>query len=170
MDRTCTWCHKTKPLDCFALRLNSRYKDGISTYCRDCQKEYQKKRRVSGEENKVRRAHTKKHPYRAWAISTIQHHKQKKLEVTFNYMDLTELARESDRCNICHCELDWTPHKGRTFDNTPSLDRVDNAAIVTMENIQIVCHLCNTTKNKRTMSQFIEYCKTVLKIYEEEMC
>jgi hypothetical protein len=100
---------------------------------------------------------------RKWASSTICNHRRKKYSVNINLDELTELADTTETCSLCGCKLNWSlgSKDRRSKDNSPSLDRIDNSNIINNNNIQIICHQCNTTKGKRTMEEFINYCKKI---------
>ena len=57
-------------------------------------------------------------------------------------------------CNTCHI--------------IKPLSEFSNCRHMTLNNIQIVCHSCNSTKRNRTMVEFIEYCKLIVKLYGEK--
>lgn len=114
------------------------------------------------ERNRIRWA-TLDHKWK-WAKASIWSHKKDKHDVRFNANDLHEKAKDVTRCPICNTELDWTVggnKKGKSSNNSPSLDRTDNAGVLTLDNVQIICRQCNTTKGARTMEEFIKYCKLV---------
>jgi hypothetical protein len=58
--------------------------------------------------------------------------------------------------------------KGKASWESPSVDRLSNSDILTVNNIQIICRRCNTTKLDRTMEEFVDYCKMVAKKFNPE--
>ena len=45
------------------------------------------------------------------------------------------------------------------------LDRTQNGNVIRKYNTMIICHQFNRTKGERTLSEFVEYCKMVVKKY-----
>ncbi len=79
------------------------------------------------------------------------------------------LAERSNYCAICGVELDWRVgglKMGKIQPKSPSLDRINNDPFLTTSNVWVVCIKCNTTKNNRTMVEFVEYCKRVVEKFE----
>lgn len=101
-------------------------------------------------------------PIQSWANMTLSFHRRKGYVVSINSRDLLDSNLDFSICNICGVALNWNAGKKNTIqDNSPSLDRTHNERTIDLSNIQIVCNLCNTTKNKRTMKEFIVYCKLI---------
>ena len=68
---------------------------------------------------------------------------------------------------MCDAVLDWTRKGGKPHALTPTLDRINNDPFILRDNIQIICHRCNTTKNNRTLVAFVEYCKKIVAKYQD---
>ena len=101
-------------------------------------------------------------PHRQWAIGTVRSHRQKGFDVRISIPELTARAEGTSSCPICLGPLVFGPKAtGRCGPTSPSLDRKDNEQVMTMENTQIICMPCNTTKGPRTMAEFVAYCAAV---------
>ena len=101
-------------------------------------------------------------PVLYWARDTLFRHKKYGYSVNLDVNYLIEFVRSSDnRCKICGCSLLWHGKNGKTVSNSPSLYRTDNEKILTKENIMLLCHKCNRTKNNRSLTEFINYCRRV---------
>ena len=147
-EKKCSKCKKLVPVERF---VKSAYvEDGYYSWCKDCCRVAQQVRKT-------------KRPYYYWSIATLSNYRQAGYEVLIENTELEEKACQARFCDICGCELDWMPDKGVTKPMSPSLDRIHNGAMVCMENTQIICHLCNVTKGPRSMDEFIEYCKLVIR-------
>ncbi len=159
MEKRCTECKRMLSPDNFTR--NRALKSGLRSRCKDCMSVYYKQRTTEYTRNASRK-YKVAHPYSSWAIHTISSHKVNGFEVLIDTPALAFKARQTYCCEICGCELDWTPLKGKSQDNSPSLDRINNLAIMTLENTQIVCRLCNTKKGKQTMEELFTWCKKVI--------
>jgi len=123
-------------------------------------KEYSKKYQKNNPE-KIRK-YLKKTSHRNWASHTRRDHKSKGYKIDISIDELEVIAKESKYCAICDIELDWGyGNKKYAQNNSPSLDRTNNEKILNKDNIQIVCRRCNSTKQDRTMNEFIEYCTKI---------
>lgn len=102
--------------------------------------------------------------FREWAQRTTYSHRKNNYKVKISIDALEKLASISPNCAICGCEMSWdVPDFAGPHPNTPTLDRVDNESELREDNVAIVCHKCNITKQDRTMLEFIDYCQIVLK-------
>ena len=179
--KICSKCKLELPLIKFSR--NNSAKNGLSSYCKDCARVYHKslytrdKERINkkakqyyinnkDEMNKYHSKYYRDNIYRIWARNTIKHHKKKDIIINITLDDLTKLAKQVSHCYICKCELDWSSGKknGVSNNSSPSCDRTNNERDININNIQIICRLCNTTKGPRTMDQFKLYCKLVTEL------
>ena len=158
--KKCSKCKRILPLHCFGK--DKTLKSGLRSQCRECTGTYYRKRTTEYTKNASRK-YKMAHPYSSWAVHTISSHKINGFEVLIDTPALASRAKQTYYCEICGCELDWTPLKGKPRDNSPSLDRINNLASMTLENTQIVCRFCNTRKGKQTMDELMEWCKKVIK-------
>jgi hypothetical protein len=104
-------------------------------------------------------------PYRFWATSTLGKHRKRGNEILISIDELEILAKQSTHCKICGCKLSWGYGNGLTT-NSPTLDRIDNENIISIDSIQILCHSCNSLKLNRTMKEMLQYCKNFVKKFE----
>ncbi len=102
---------------------------------------------------------------RKWSSSTLHQHKNRGCEIEISIDNVYEIAKKTDFCNVCGIKLNWeyNSKKGKTLSNSPSLDRINCENVINKNNIMIVCHKCNKTKQDRTMKEFVEYCKNIVK-------
>ena len=167
LTKVCTKCEQEKSITHF--ELHPSYADGRRSICRDCRivehKEYyQRNKDLINVRSAIQRAEK---PREYWAYSTMCGHRRRGCTVFIERKQLIELAYKTDKCMICGIDLDWDSigKGGVPQKNSPSLDRVNCDKILVLNNIQIVCNLCNLTKNSRTMDEFISYCKLVTDRY-----
>jgi 5-methylcytosine-specific restriction endonuclease McrA len=59
-------------------------------------------------------------------------------------------------CGICGCTLNWKAGKKIPLPEGPTLDRINNEEIMTLENVQIICHACNRAKGKTPMDEYMK--------------
>lgn len=98
-----------------------------------------------------------------WARATIGNHRKKGIKVLFSANELLSNIKDIEKCQLCGKKLDWTK-KGKLNMDSPSLDRIDNTNELRLDSIQLVCYQCNTTKGQRSMNDFVEYCKKIVKL------
>ena len=157
--KKCSKCKELKELDQF--NKNKNRKDGRNPRCRDCH-------RIHYTDNKARYAELGKlwrnsNPLRAWAVSTVKSHRGRGYIIELTVDELLNFIADKKICNYCGRELDWgIGNKGKICSNSPSLDRVNNEMIISLNNIKILCHQCNRTKGGRTHREYIEHCQKMV--------
>lgn len=97
--------------------------------------------------------------YRHWVYCTLGDHKRQGCIIDISIDELEKRAKATIHCPVCGCKLKWGP--GKSCDNSPTLDRINNENFINKDNIWIICHKCNTTKRNRSWKEFVEYCKHV---------
>lgn len=113
--------------------------------------------------NRIQRhEYNETHRRRVWATRTRSMHRTNGFLVNIELNDLHEMAENIENCPICGCELKWLSGHGTVRENSPTLDRINNQSEMTIDNVWIICHRCNTTKRNRSMKEFVEYCKCVV--------
>jgi len=148
--KLCSKCKVLQPLNNFHIRRKN--KDGRTGWCKSC---------TSADKQR----YLTSHPHRIWSQQTLAGHRQMGYIINISINELTELSKVSPVCNMCGKELCWTV-KGRkhAHHDSPSLDRINNEKELKNNNIQIICHQCNTTKGTRTYNEFIDYCSIICKL------
>jgi len=154
--KICTKCRKEKSIDNFYKR--SDVKDGLRSWCKNCQ---------SKEGTIYIKIQRKKYPIKAWCKGTIYGHKKRGYKILFGYKELLPIAKNSMCCSICNDKLSWILKNGTTQSNTPTLDSVDNKKILSLKNIQILCHKCNRTKSNRNMKELYKWCKSFIEKFKQ---
>lgn len=97
-----------------------------------------------------------------WATLTKSQHKRRGFKISLRHFDLKKLAKNTTHCNICGILLDWDVNS-KLNSRSPSLDVLNPyRKELVLDNVQIVCHVCNRTKQNRDMESFVEYCKRVV--------
>jgi len=78
--------------------------------------------------------------------------------------DIEKIALRTKVCSICGRELEWTYNNKQRASKpeTPSLDRVKNEKILTIDNIAIICWQCNISKRNQSVKEFVDYCRKVV--------
>ena len=163
MEKTCTKCKRILSLECFGK--DKRLRDGLQTQCKGCTQKRYNRWYTKKTSKETKRQWKAKNPYVAWASTTLSAHRIRGCEVLISTSELKAMAEQARYCKICGCELNWIVGKGKIMNNSPSLDRTDNTAVMATGNVQIVCCSCNTTKRDRSMDEFIEYCRLVIRRY-----
>ena len=107
-------------------------------------------------------------PYKWWAQNTIHGHRKRGFDVQLTVGQLEDLAKATSNCCICNVPFDWGFSSNKERMREPSLDRINNAHILTIGSVQIICVKCNLTKGNRTMREFVRYCKGVSDKHESK--
>jgi 5-methylcytosine-specific restriction endonuclease McrA len=98
-----------------------------------------------------------RNPYRTWSQNVIHSHKARKVPMEITRQELEKLAMITTLCKLCGCILEY----GCRIDRkkiwnlkSASADRIDNMKPLNTNNIQIICHQCNSAKGKMSMLEF----------------
>lgn len=91
-----------------------------------------------------------------WCQRTLYSHKSKGSIIKINPIELYNKIDEIDRCEICNTLLAWIPN-GTCANNSPTLDRIFNDAIIEKDNTQIICHRCNRMKQDMNIPELVEW-------------
>lgn len=159
--KKCYYCKEVLPLENFGID-NSR-KDGRISHCKKCHRVLDKlnRERIKKEDPgyfvRRTRAYANKTPRWRWCSNTIAGHRRSGYVVNIKPSELRNLALKIDFCPLCNTELLWD-NKGFIKPNSPSLDRKENTKTLNLQNVWIICHKCNATKQDRSLNQFVDYC------------
>lgn len=168
--------HRTNYVDrcrCCKKELTSdnwyaSYKKWNSKICVDCLAAYRKTREESNSLTyKKRRDKIKENPKDNWSYMTLWSHKKKGFIVNITREELYNHVSKINNCEICNKEL--TFGGGCGFKSTSAtLDRKDNENELNINNVQVLCRKCNSTKLDRSMSEFIEYCQFIVNKFKKD--
>lgn len=151
----CSRCGRE--LDSSMFYKDKTVKTGIQRYCKYCvainaRESYKRMKGTKDIARKIRR----------WARDTIGKHRHNGFDVRFSIDELYIAALGTDTCSICGKHLNWFEDKqGFKCRDTPTVDRIDNENIMTIDNIQIVCFDCNRMKGDKTMEELITQCRLI---------
>jgi len=161
----CTKCKIDKNEDEFYKSNKNRCKECIKKINRKSDNKPENKQRKMEYQRKYRSDPNKreklrldqqnyhnKNIHKVWAYATIYSHK-KRYNVYITVDELTNIAKNTTICPICKTKFNWIYGKGCTMSNSPTLDRLNNENDITINNIQILCLSCNTTKSHRTVEE-----------------
>jgi hypothetical protein len=142
---------------------------------REYQKKYNKTPKAKGfrkkyrESEKFREARRKREckSKKYWVQRTIYNHKKQGHIVEFKAEDLLKMVENIDLCSLCGRKLDWKRYEGKiTYSNRPTLDRLNNENIMTLDTVQIICLKCNSMKFNCTIPELIAWAHKVIDKYE----
>lgn len=123
---------------------------GAATRCQTWRKTYPQKFQEYKKNNR----------HKFWASNTLMSHKRRGFVVSISVGELETIGQKTKECLICDRPLGWD-HGGKVHESSPTLDRINNERTISKDNVQIICHQCNTTKSSRTMKEFVDYCRRV---------
>lgn len=114
----------------------------------------------------------KKRPHQVWATHTISRHRRRGFKIDVTIKQITELAKKTTECWICGAKLVFGYKGGKhgwyNGAGNPSLDVINSTnKVLVIDNIQIICAQCNSAKHGLSMTEFINYCKTVIQRYKK---
>lgn len=158
--RTCSVCKEKLVLTDF--NKDKTCSGGRSHVCKYC---YRKRKKIWRNNNlewyKAKSNRFKKErPHYCWAANTINNHRNNKVVIDFTPKELEAIARNSTTCPYCGKTLNWEPGRKTSYDS-PSLDNVNCQECIGLEDIEIICFECNTTKGSRTREDFLKYCRHI---------
>lgn len=158
----CSRCRLDKPIEEFRVRKNSN--SGYTSACKACLKLYERNHyKKNTLIERIRKINNKNiNQKRYWASSSISSHRSRKLKINISINELEQLAIQTTHCYYCGRKLDYSfGKKKNSKSNSPTLDRINGENELTINNVRIICHSCNSTKRDRTHIQFINYCKMI---------
>ena len=149
--RVCRLCNKEKNIDSFYLRLDT---NTHRTECRSCQsgKRTEKARKIGSNEH-IR------------VLLRDARHRAKKRNITFSLTieDIKKIVIK--KCPILGMKLKIGMDN---WQNSPSLDRIDNDKGYIKENVIMVSHMANSIKNQATPDQIQKVATFYKKLYKEK--
>ncbi|RLC86712.1 MAG: hypothetical protein DRJ03_08035 [Chloroflexi bacterium] len=162
--KQCSKCGEFKKVEEFYR--DSSKDDGLFNWCKKCKNEGNMQWRANNRErhNAYSTQWRASNPKRYWAMIALKGHRRRGFNIEITTDNLFDLAENTEECWICGCKLDWSicTKSGKPQSNSPSLDRIDNGNVLTLNNIQIICYRCNVAKSMMSMKEFVEYCKNVV--------
>jgi hypothetical protein len=96
-----------------------------------------------------------------WSRTTIQHHRRK-FPVLFSAHELKKVIENHSACQFCGRQFCW--ENSKIQDDSPTVDRMDNGQNLTLSNILILCHQCNSTKRNRSLPEFLAYSEKIVQV------
>lgn len=159
--KQCSSCKKL--LDNSSFYNDKSTPSGLSSACKSCNKNIMKNFRKNNPDIVIKRREKYKEslgPYLYWARSSINHHKRQNSEICFSAEDLAEFSKNKISCPWCKIELSWGSNT--LMNSTPSLENLNLKKVLQLDDIEIVCFKCNTSKSDRTLSDYIEYIEKIL--------
>lgn len=170
--KMCTKCKELKPLNAF--NKHSASPDGYQPRCKVCRKEDAKIYRntcINYKPNQLNSQlkYESSHPKRLWCSRTIRSHERNGFVVNITLNELDKYVESKDYCEFCGVKLDYgRKADGKIHSNSPALDRRNNEDVINLNNINILCYNCNSTKRTRTMDEFIMYCNMIVEKFKKE--
>lgn len=140
--KKCSSCKTQKSFSEFTSNKSSL--DGLSFYCKNCQKDLRQKSRIQD-------------PHAAWARATYNGHRTRGHAILFSIKWLIDLARTIKCCPWCGTKLHWDRGRGQRYHDSPSLDRLSNEQEMREDNVAIICHRCNSAKGNSTVEKYLEW-------------
>lgn len=164
MKKICCRCKEEKDLHLFGK--NTNHDDNLHYYCRECQNkiaaEYRKNNRNKVHESVKKYRNDIDNRFKIFAATTLNDHKRNGYKMNMTKLELEILAQKTNKCIYCDEILNYNRgDKHKSMSNSPSLDNINNIKILSINDVRIICHRCNTIKSNMSHIEFIEYCKKV---------
>lgn len=164
-EKQCGTCKLIKPSNDFSKCGHSS--TGLSHSCKSCNNISHKKLYENNKEfyrKKNKDSYYQTDIYLRWANRTLNNHKNRGVNILITSDRLIELAKLAKYCAFCNCELRWSggDKKRVIVANSPSLENLDCKHELEEKDIEIICSRCNTSKSDRTLSEYIDYIKSII--------
>lgn len=151
MLKKCTRCKIEK--DKSEFYKNKNMSDGLNSWCKDCVREYKREWQHKNKEYLSKQSviwarqqrQTERGYKKHWCSTTLSNHRSKGYNTIISTKELYDIIEHNVTCDLCGKSLEWWP-TGKLSDASPTLDRIDNDINITSDNIQILCHQCNSGK------------------------
>jgi len=102
-----------------------------------------------------------KNPIYYWIHQSRDKHKRNGFDVRFTTKELFEKIKGVTHCPYCGIELDFRPTRDKELCHRPTLDRINNENIMTLDNVQVLCYNCNTSKGSMPHDEFMNFIKRI---------
>jgi hypothetical protein len=158
----CKVCNKCKQLlPVLSFSINKSANDGLQSKCRECDKQYQTKRRLENKEYLLEYGRTytankrKDFNYRLQMLVNASKQRAVKYnrEHTITLEDIKSKYPIDGKCPIFGIDLQFNSTGFR--DNSPSIDRIDSLKGYTLDNIQIISWKANSIKRNASLEELI---------------
>jgi hypothetical protein len=157
--KECNRCKKLLPVLSFSI--NKSAKDGLQSRCRECDKQYQTKRRLENKDSLLEygRKYTankrKDFNYRLQMLLNASKQRASKYnrEHTITLQDIKDKYPVDGKCPVFGIDLQFNSTGFR--DNSPSIDRIDSSKGYTADNIQIISWKANSIKRNASLEELI---------------
>jgi len=166
--KKCYMCMSLQPIENF--HKNIKRKNGLQNWCKECRNKHRITRRkeintrvrerYNPEKEKQRSMNRRaKNPQRVWASKAIAGHKRRKKPCLFTINDLITIIPKNNTCVLCKKIFKWNCNDHDLA--APSLDQIDCAQALILDNAQIICKQCNGGKSTDTQLGYILNCRDV---------
>ena len=155
--KKCNKCNQLLPVLSFSINKSAH--DGLQSRCRDCDKQYQSKRRLENKDSLLEygRKYTankrKDFNYRLQMLLNASKQRASKYnrEHTITLDDIKNKYPVDGKCPVFGIDLQFNSTGFR--DNSPSIDRIDSLKGYTVDNIQIISWKANSIKRNASLEE-----------------
>lgn len=157
--KLCAVCNEELPIDCFSV--NNASSDGLQRKCRQCDRDYQAKRRAKeGYHESQAEYYQKRHEelkddieYRARKLlnASRARAKRKGLDHDIDLDSFLEVFPDNMVCPVFGTKMEWGV--GGNGPDSPSIDRIDSSKGYTLDNITVISWRANRLKCDATLSE-----------------
>ena len=157
MSKVCAVCMQTLPLLSFSV--NNATTDGRQRMCKECDREYQRQRRLKNPERSreaARKYREDKKDDHEWRLKQLlvaakARSKTKGRDFELTLEELIELYPEDNKCPVFGFDLEWNSAGFR--ETSPSIDRIDSELGYNIENCQVISWKANRLKADATLDE-----------------
>lgn len=153
----CAKCNKYLTRDCFCKNKSNKHKDGLNTYCKECQSKIETEYRKTLEDETSLDFKLKHCFYSAKS-------RAKKLKIEFN-LTLDYIKYLYNKQNGL-CAISGIPMTYRYIDNSIdtgiSVDKIDPCKGYVMGNVQLVCWAVNRMKWNMDLKKLLYFCRNIV--------
>lgn len=103
---------------------------------------------------------------RKWVHNTLKDHRARGYEIVITVDELEFFYQKAMETHCPYCHTKMRHGEGKSIDQSPTLDVINpHNKVISIFNVQIICHLCNSTKRSRNHKEFVDYCKRIVMLH-----
>jgi len=161
--QTCKICNETKVLSEFYA--NGCFSDGLKKYRTSCKKCVLSNAKTKNDIWYKSKCEKRSSSYKNFISGILNHCSKRKQNLGFDLdlmflLDLYE--KQNGLCAISGVSMTYVAGQGKVTTNI-SIDRIDSSKGYKRDNVQFVCDIVNRMKQDLPQTDFIDWCKLILR-------
>jgi hypothetical protein len=101
-----------------------------------------------------------------WCKDTLKRHRQRGYEIAITIDELYFFYQKAMEIGCYYCKVKMKHGDKTCVPESPTLDVINpHNKVISVFNVRIICHSCNSTKRTRSHKEFIEYCARMVALH-----